>query len=134
QQFQRLLGEIALADEDYPAAISHFEQADSGLCILCALPGLARAYDRSGDGDAALAIYERYVTTPSFDRLTAMDQYVLGPSYERLAQLYDQRGDPVASAEYYARFVELWREADPELQPRVQAAQARLEEILAERG
>jgi hypothetical protein len=48
--------------------------------------------------------------------------------------LYNERGDPDNAATYYARFVELWREADPELQPRVQAAQTRLEEILAERG
>jgi hypothetical protein len=31
-------------------------------------------------------------------------------------------------------FVELWANADEELQPRVQAAQARLEEIVRERG
>jgi hypothetical protein len=30
--------------------------------------------------------------------------------------------------------VDLWSGADPELQPRVQAAQARLEEIVRERG
>jgi hypothetical protein len=35
---------------------------------------------------------------------------------------------------YYARFVELWDDADDELQPRVQAAQARLDEILRQRG
>ena len=36
--------------------------------------------------------------------------------------------------EHLARFVELWKEADPELQPRVEAAQRRLNEIFAERG
>jgi tetratricopeptide (TPR) repeat protein len=134
QQFQRLLGEIAFADGDYQTAASHFEQADSGLCLLCALPGLARTYDQAGEADAALATFERYVTTPFFDRLLSMDQYVLGPSYERLGQLYDERGDQENAARNYAQFVELWREADSELQPRVQAAQKRLEEIVARRG
>ena len=52
----------------------------------------------------------------------------------RLKELAEERGDWEKAAEYYARFVELWVDADPELQPRVQAAQQRLEEILAERG
>jgi serine/threonine-protein kinase len=56
------------------------------------------------------------------------------PSLERLAQIHDQAGELDRSAEYYARFVELWADADEELQPRVQAAQARLEEIVRERG
>ena len=55
-------------------------------------------------------------------------------SYERLGQLYDKGGDLEKAAEHYARFVELWKDADPELQPRVQAAQQRLNEIFAERG
>jgi DNA-binding SARP family transcriptional activator len=55
-------------------------------------------------------------------------------SLERLGQLYDEQGDRTKAVEYYARFAELWKDADPELQPRVQAAQARLDEILAERG
>jgi hypothetical protein len=51
-----------------------------------------------------------------------------------LAQLYDERGDRDKAADHYAKFVELWVEADEELQPRVRAAQVRLEEILEERS
>jgi len=53
---------------------------------------------------------------------------------ERLAQLYDERGELEKAAEHYAIFIELWGQADPELQARVEAARARLEEILRERG
>ncbi len=35
------------------------------------------------------------------------------------------------SAEHYATFVELWKDADPELQPRVEAALYQLDEIFA---
>ncbi len=38
------------------------------------------------------------------------------------------------ASKYYLMFVELWAGADEELQPRVRAAEARLEEIVAERG
>jgi hypothetical protein len=54
--------------------------------------------------------------------------------FERLAQLYDEAGDVENAALYYARFVELWAGADAELQPRVEAARARLAEIIRERG
>lgn len=53
---------------------------------------------------------------------------------ERLARLYDARGDLDKAAEYYAVFTDMWKDADPELQPRVEAARTRLQEILAERG
>jgi serine/threonine protein kinase/tetratricopeptide (TPR) repeat protein len=126
-------GHVALAEADYEGAVSEFRRIETG-CLLCPLPGLARAYDRAGRTDSALAVYERYVTTPSFWRLFDLDRFALGPALERLAQLHDERGDPDSAANYYARFVELWSEADPDLQPRVQAARARLEQIVTERG
>ena len=77
--------------------------------------------------------FERYVETPHAYRLF-FDVAWLAGAYERLGQMYDARADLEKASEYYAKFVELWAEADPELQPRVQAAQRRLEEIVAERG
>jgi tetratricopeptide (TPR) repeat protein len=73
-----LQGEIALAEGDYEAAASLFEQADIGRCPICALPGLARSYDRAAKTDSALAVYERFVTTPYHGRVYS-DQYFLGP-------------------------------------------------------
>ena len=52
----------------------------------------------------------------------------------RRSTVDDEKGDLENAAKYYAQFVELWAEADPELQPRVQAANRRLEEIVTERG
>ncbi len=126
-------GHVALAEGDYEGAVSEFRQIGIG-CLLCPLPALARAYDLSDNADSALAVYERYVTTPSFWRLLWMDRFALGPALERLGELYDERGDGENAAKYYGRFVELWQDADPHLQPRVKAAQARLEQIVAERG
>jgi tetratricopeptide (TPR) repeat protein len=53
---------------------------------------------------------------------------------ERMGQAYEAVGDLEAAAAAYARFVEAWADADPELQPRVEAARGRIEEILAEIG
>ena len=51
-----------------------------------------------------------------------------------MAQLYDAQGDLESAALHYAQFVDMWEDADPVLQPRVEAARARLQEIVRERG
>jgi len=130
---ERARGQIALAEGRYDEAIGHFRRSDEGLCRLCPLPGLAAAYDGAGERDSAIAVHERYVTTPGLNRLI-VDQVYLGVTYERLGQLHDEREDWKKAAEYYAKLVELWKDADPELQPRVQAAQRRLDEIFAQQG
>jgi tetratricopeptide (TPR) repeat protein len=53
---------------------------------------------------------------------------------ERMGRAYDAVGDREEAAAAYGRFVEAWADADPGLQPRVEAARRRLEEILAQIG
>lgn len=55
----------------------------------------------------------------------------IGPAFraeaeELRGQIAERRGDRAAAIRAYHNFVELWRDADPELQPRVAAAQAAL--------
>ena len=128
-------GTIALAEDRGDEAITELRRANSraGICRLCAVADLGEAFARAGRADSAIAVYERYVDTPAAYRIFG-DRFFLGPTYESLGRLYDDRGDWVKAAEYYARFVELWGEADPVLQPRVEAAQKRLDEIFAQRG
>ncbi len=123
------LGLIALAEDRLPEAITEFQRADQGICPICALPLLGTAYELAGEPNSALAAYEHYVTTPWLGRagswpdgVTHSDLYWLGPTYERLGLLYEERGDAAKAIEYYGRLVELWKDADPELQPRVEAA------------
>jgi hypothetical protein len=40
--------------------------------------------------------------------------------------LYEQKNDGVKAAEYYRQFVELWKTADPDLQPKVVEVRKRL--------
>jgi tetratricopeptide (TPR) repeat protein len=127
------LGWIALAEGAPEEAIEHFVEADKPGCQVCAMPALAAAHEAAGRPDSAIVYLEQYLERPFFFRLSTDGGY-LGGTMERLGQLYDQQGDLENAAKYYAMFVELWAEADEELQPRVQAAQARLEEILRERG
>ena len=55
-------------------------------------------------------------------------------AHESLGRLYDERGDLENAALHYAQFVDLWEDADPELQSRVAVARDRLQEIVRERG
>ena len=133
----RAEGEIALAEGRYDEAVARFRASDRGDCTICALPGLAAAYDSSGATDSAIAVYDRFVDTPWIDRFWGDKfplAFVAGPTLERLARLQEETGDFDGAAVSWARLVELWKEADPELQPRVEAARKRLEAILAERG
>jgi tetratricopeptide (TPR) repeat protein len=127
--YHRARGEVALAGGDFGTAIDEFRQSDIGSCMVCAFPGLARAYERAGDRDSALAYYERYAQTPSYSRLRSVDQLFLARSSERLGELYDEIGDPAEAATYYGKLVRLWTGADEELQPRVQRAERRLDEL-----
>ena len=127
---RRTSGRIAVARGRFGDGIAEFLRAEDGRCTgRC--PELARAYDAAGQRDSALAVMERWVTTPRFVGMT-QDASNRGPFYERLGQLYDDRGDLENAAKYYAAFIELWTDADAVLQPRVQAAQTRLQEILSE--
>jgi len=49
--------------------------------------------------------------------------------YKRLGELYDGKGDRGRAAANYAKFVELWKDADPALQPKVAGARRRLAEL-----
>jgi tetratricopeptide (TPR) repeat protein len=48
------------------------------------------------------------------------------PSQLRQAELYERGGNNKQAAQHYARFVELWRHADPQFQPLVETARKRL--------
>jgi tetratricopeptide (TPR) repeat protein len=125
---------VETAEGDYEEAIRHLRlwEASPRQCEFCWLPNMARAYDLAGEADSALAIYERYVMHPSLFR-PYTDSFDLGPTYERLAALYEQRGDTAKAIYYYGKLVELWKDADPELQPRVEAARRAIEALSPDR-
>ena len=132
---------LALGDRRYDEAVSSLQQAEremdsfyDGLGVREVSWDLARAFDRAGMADSAIVRYE--LALEHTDEVVDLDrQPRQAPiTYLRLAELYDERGDLEQAAGYYGRFIDLWEEADPEFQPKVAAARARLEEIVRERG
>ena len=62
----------------------------------------------------------------------ALDAYQLAPALKRSGELYEAKGDRAKAADRYRRFVELWKDADPELQPGVREVRARLGRLATE--
>ena len=125
------LGSIALAERRPDAAVSEFRLQDQGDCEVCALGDLGRAYDNAGQADSAIAVYQRYTGKPYVYRMFS-DAIWLGRTYYRLGELYEERGEPAKAAENYAKLVQLWQDADPELRTKVLDAKARLKALAGE--
>jgi len=128
-------GAVAEAEGNTPDALAAYRQAysETGFCGVCGLPQLAAAYDRSGQADSARALYQRYVGTPAAYGWRVDDAY-LAAAHKRLGELYEARNDRKQAAQYYEKFVDLWKDADPELQPGVREVQARLARLAQEPG
>jgi len=125
---------IDLAEGRYAEAIPVLRGADRAYgCDICEDRAVATAFALAGQPDSAVVYYERYLAPKQLWRAFE-DASWRAWTLERLGQLYDESGDLEQAAGYYGMFIELWRDADPELQPRVRAAQARLDEIVRERG
>jgi tetratricopeptide (TPR) repeat protein len=118
-------GHIALAERRWPAAIARFQAAVAEEATPAfGLPALGRAYDLAGQIDSAIAVYERYLDAPAvWDELFGTDRGTLAIElagiYRRLGELYRQRGETEKARSYSNRFVELWKNCDPKLQPQV---------------
>jgi tetratricopeptide (TPR) repeat protein/TolB-like protein len=132
------LGDIALVEKQYDVAIREFQLADTLYdgaptpCPICVLPSLGRAYDLAGKHADAVRTFETYLTTPYAFRLSSgIDAQYLAGVYKRLGELYEEKGDAAKAMTCYGKFIELWKNADPELQPKVTEIKQRLARLQA---
>ena len=58
--------------------------------------------------------------------------YGLALRYLLLGQALEESGDIAGAVRAYSRFVRLWENADPDLQPRVETARRALDRLTAE--
>jgi tetratricopeptide (TPR) repeat protein len=130
----RMRGYVALASGEYDRAIAEFRVADREFAIneRQALMLLADAFDLSGQRDSAMRYFELFVRTP--DLLPFENGVFVASAHKRLAELYEAAGDSGKAEAHYQLFIDLWRTADPELQPTVQSARNRLLQLQSRRG
>ncbi|MEP6492418.1 MAG: protein kinase [bacterium] len=117
---------IALGEHRYLDAAHEARASDVGMCTTCVLPIVAIAYDYAQQPDSAITAFTRYVTSTSIMNRFGSDGYFLAGSYKRLGELWEAKGDREKATQYYTKFIELWKGADPDLQPKVADARKRL--------
>jgi serine/threonine protein kinase/Tfp pilus assembly protein PilF len=133
--FNYLRGEVLLAEGKAREAIAVLEKAppkilfslgSSASLVIYNFPflkdALARAYEKSGEIDKAIAEYERL--TASYPK--SPSPFLIHPKYYyRLAKLYEKKGMKIKARGNFERFLDLWKNADPG-QTEVEDAKARL--------
>ena len=83
---------------------------------------LGQAHFRRGDWDKARAAYEM-IPRLTNGRVQNGDMYA--KSYYWLGQIFERLGDAAKAREHYSKFLDLWKDADPEFSE-VGDARARL--------
>jgi tetratricopeptide (TPR) repeat protein/tRNA A-37 threonylcarbamoyl transferase component Bud32 len=133
------LGEIALAENRPRDAVAEFRRGDvlpdgpvSG--DILALPfNLGRAFDLANEPDSAIAMLEKYVSLlPLAPIREASSTLGRAGAYKRLGELYEAKRDYERAVSNYTTFVDLWKNADPELRPRVDEVRKKLERLAGE--
>ena len=126
-------GFIALSEGKGREALTAFHRArERGSCSNCGFFEMGQSYEMLNMPDSALAEYAQAVETPFSDGSLDERSNNEARAFRRLGVLYDQKGDKQKALDYYGRFVARWRDADPELQPQVKEAKARMAVLAGE--
>ncbi len=136
----RTRGLIAIAEGQSDSAVAYFRRGDNeadGLptakCPACTQYLLGVAFDRGNHADSARKYLSTYVESTVNGHLD-IDPNYMAPALFRLGELYLQAGDTTRAIGYYGRFIDLWKNADPDLQPRVTEARKAMAELVRAKG
>jgi tRNA A-37 threonylcarbamoyl transferase component Bud32/tetratricopeptide (TPR) repeat protein len=133
------MAEILMAEKKPAEAVREIWAADSlpdgpsSECAHCIDLDLARAYDLANQPDSAIFHWERYLEERQ-TRNPQRDAGFLAGVHKRLGELYEAKGDLTRAESHYDAFVDLWKNADPELQPKVAEVKKRLATIRQRKG
>ena len=124
---------IARSEQRWNDAVPLLQEADRRFAMndRTAMTLIAQAHDLAGRPDSAIVYFERYVG--SRDAFGTIDAQWLAGTHKRLGELYDAKGDGEKAIAHFERFVEMWKDAEPELQPKVREVNAKLERLRAKR-
>jgi tetratricopeptide (TPR) repeat protein len=126
---------LAMAFGRWPDALVSLERAERLPNPRRDLLAITRflILDRMQQADSAIAAGERYLANTHNLRLQ-QDMYYLAGVRQRLGEMYEAKGNVDKALTHYQAFVELWKDADPELQPRVRDVRGRVERLQRRRG
>jgi tetratricopeptide (TPR) repeat protein len=117
---------IALAEHRYLDAAHESETTNVGVCGTCSSAVTGIAFDLAQQPDSAIAAFTKFVQSTSLNGRYNTDGFFLAGSYKRLGELWEAKGDRAKAVNYYTKFIDLWKDADPDLQPKVTEVRKRL--------
>ncbi|MEP6764914.1 MAG: hypothetical protein ABJB66_11410, partial [Gemmatimonadaceae bacterium] len=147
--WHRARAETALAEKKYADALLEFRASNfesDGLpafCVSCTEYNLARTFVAANQPDSAITSFERYLAVPAGNRVNGFfarcetcnsEAQSRAALEKKLGELYDAKGDRAKTILHYNTFVQLWKNADPELMPAVETVRKRLTELAIHEG
>jgi tetratricopeptide (TPR) repeat protein len=127
----RSRGAVAVAAGNAQRGLVDYRRgAEASVCPDCGWAGLAAVFDAIGEPDSALHYWKKFADFRPF-RPHVIGRY-RAVSLRRVGELYEQRGERENALAYYNRFVELWSDPDPELQPIVQDVRQSMARLVGE--
>ena len=100
---------------------------------VLATPFAARANERFLHGEVLAAMGRHADALRWFESLgegSVSEIPLQAPSHLRQAEIHERLGNREQAARHYARFLTVWRDADPEFRPQMDSARARLAKLV----
>ncbi|MGQ0639864.1 MAG: BTAD domain-containing putative transcriptional regulator [Gemmatimonadaceae bacterium] len=124
----QILADSGRRDEALAAlSIGHTQPAVADLIGIVPVAGLgserflrAELLRELGRTEESLGWYA------SFGQHSAFDRVFLAPSHRRMGELHERAGRTAEAIEHHEKFIGLWKDADPELQPLVDDTRERV--------
>jgi len=127
---------ISMQEGNPEASLEHLgwaRQDEYGVAPISGRIFEGDAYAASGRLEEAVAQYDSALSSY---HLNFRDDALWGPllpyAHRRLGDVYLALGDTTAALEHISAFADMWRDADPELQPLVEEARAAVKTLEAE--
>jgi tetratricopeptide (TPR) repeat protein len=130
-------GLVAFSRGRYAEALERFADTERTLhwCTYCVTGLRFIGYDRLGRADSAIAMGEAYLKLTQAGIITAqIDARFRAGIIQRLAELYEGKGMTEKAVANYEIFLNLWKNADPELQAQVRDVRGRVARLRASEG
>jgi tetratricopeptide (TPR) repeat protein/tRNA A-37 threonylcarbamoyl transferase component Bud32 len=117
---------VAMTTQKWDTAVALIRTADQRFAInpKYAYQILAQAHDQAGRTDSAIVYFEKFAALK--DPEISEDSQFLPGTHRRLGELYEVKGNSGKALENFGKFVELWKNAEPELQPQVKAVREKM--------
>jgi tetratricopeptide (TPR) repeat protein len=132
------VGSIAAAEQQWERAATAFLAWNAAPMPSAThlynrgLAEAAKALERLGNTDSSIALLERALSTPSIAGGFRYEVTWYAQGLQQLGELYEARNDRAKAADYYTRYLELLKDAEPPMAAQVAAVRTRYERLTSE--